>query len=242
MEARVSALATRTSLQTRGAAPPTQHLNESHTDVTDIHKTEIAVILDRSGSMASIQHEMVSGFAQFVQRQAAEPGDCVLSLYRFDDKYDVVYEERPLAKVRRLSLSPRGSTALLDAVGRSIARIGERLAAKPEHQRPGTVIVMIITDGQENASIEVSRDVLKTMIERQEKVFNWQFMYLGADASTFDEAASLGISAPACYSPSARGVERLYEASSLSVASIRQRIASGETSARISIPRTLSDD
>jgi hypothetical protein len=206
----------------------------------DVHKTEIAVILDRSGSMISIKQDMEGGFAQFVAVQRAEPGQCSLSLYQFDDQYEVVYEERPLCDVPELSIVPRGSTALLDAVGRSMARVGERLADKPEHERPGVVIVMVITDGQENASHEVSRRALKAAIKVQQRRYNWRFMYLGADASAFSEAASLGIQAAARYSPDSAGVDRLYAASSVAVPECRSRVSAGEEHAEIEIAKDLT--
>jgi len=210
--------------------------------MTDPRKTEIAVILDRSGSMASIKKEMQTGFARFVASQMVLPGECVMSLYRFDTVYEVVFEERPLAKVPHLRLAPRGSTALLDAVGHSIARIGERLAAKPEPMRPGSIIVMIITDGQENASVEVRRDVLKATIKRQMQAYSWQFMYLGTDASVFSEAASLGIPAASRYAPDAGGVARLYAESASSVADFRSRFQRGDAGASIRTPGSSSDD
>jgi uncharacterized protein YegL len=210
--------------------------------MTDPRKTEIAVVLDRSGSMARITQEMQTGFAQFVKEQRAQPGECVLSLYRFDHAYEVVFEERPLAKVPPLRLVPRGSTALLDAVGHSIARIGDRLSAKPEHARPGSVVVMIMTDGQENASVEVSRDVLKASIQRQEQLYHWQFMYLGADASVFSEARSLGIDAVSHYPASSAGVERVYARSSHSITEYRSRVSRGEVHARIKLSSSPSDE
>jgi hypothetical protein len=208
--------------------------------MTDPNKTVIAVVLDRSGSMLAIQDDMEGGFAQFVAEQRALPGECTLSLYQFDSEYEVVYEDLPLCDVPPLSIVPRGSTALLDAVGRSIKRLGERLAAKPEHERPGAVVVMVITDGEENASREVKRHVLKKAIEKQQRKYNWRFMYLGADASAFSEAASLGIQAAARYSPDTSGVNRLYVASSAAVASFRSRVASGEQNADIEIAEDLS--
>lgn len=207
--------------------------------MTDPNKTVIAVILDRSGSMMAIQDDMEGGFAQFVAEQRALPGECTLSLYQFDSEYEVVYEDLPLGDVPALSIVPRGSTALLDAVGRSITRLGKRLAAKPEHERPGAVVVMVITDGEENASRKVKRHVLKKTIEAQQRKYNWRFMYLGADASVFSEAESLGIQAAARYSPDTSGVNQLYVASSAAVASFRIRVASGEQNADIEIDEDL---
>jgi hypothetical protein len=205
----------------------------------DVSKTEIAVILDRSGSMHTIKQDMEGGFAHFVAEQRTQPGSCTLSLYQFDDQFEVVYEELPLSHVPELSIVPRGSTALLDAVGRSIARIGERLAAKSEQERPGIVVVMVITDGEENASCEVRRADLTAAIELQQRKYNWRFMYLGADASAFAEAASLGIKAAARYAPNSAGVGRLYSSASAAVAQHRLRAAASMPS-EIEIEKDLT--
>ena len=76
---------------------------------------------------------------------------------------------------------PRGSTALYDAIGRTINEVGARLAATPEPDRPGKVIVAILTDGQENASTEFSRETIATMISHQQKAYAWEFVFLAAN-------------------------------------------------------------
>jgi len=207
--------------------------------MTDPNRTELAIVLDRSGSMTSIQADMEGGFAQFVAEQRTLPGFCAVSLYQFDSEYEVVYEELSVHDVPPLSITPRGSTPLLDAVGHTIGRLGERLAAKPEHERPAAVIVMVITDGEENASREIKREGLREMIDRQQRIYNWRFMYLGADASTFSEAESLGIRAAARYAADSHGVDQLYAASSAAVVEYRSRIARGDESAELEIEPDL---
>lgn len=210
--------------------------------MTDQNKTEIVVILDRSGSMDSIRADMEGGFKRFIEEQRAQPGVCAVSLYQFDDQYDVVYEDKPIAEVPPLSLLPRGWTALLDALGKSVVRVGERLRAKPEHERPGAVIVVVITDGQENKSTEYNRQQVRTLITLQEGTYNWRFMYLGADASAFAEAGSLGIVTAAQYSPSRKGVQNLYAAASASVSSHRSNVRGGNARAALNIDPDLTDD
>ncbi len=144
--------------------------------MTDAHFTHIAFLLDRSGSMQSIRTDTVGGFEAFIAEQRALPGRCTVSLAQFDNEYEEVYTDVPVADVPPLDLVPRGSTALVDAIGRLVNATGARLAALPEDQRPGTVIVGIMTDGLENASKEFTRPQIKAMITEHTDVYGWQFM------------------------------------------------------------------
>ena len=155
--------------------------------------THIYFLLDRSGSMQSIKTDTEGGFAAFVEEQKKAPGECRVTLAQFDNEYDVVYADRPLADVPPLDLQPRGSTALLDAMGRTITDAGTRLAALPEDQRPGTVIVAIMTDGHENASQEWTRPAIKALVTQQSTQFAWQVMYMGADQDAIEVGAGLGV-------------------------------------------------
>ncbi|HYG92241.1 MAG TPA: VWA domain-containing protein, partial [Nocardioides sp.] len=125
------------------------------------------------------------------------PGECRVTLAQFDNEYDVVYSSRPLADVPPLDLQPRGSTALLDAMGRLITSAGEELAALPEDQRPATVIVAVMTDGHENASREWTHPAIKALVEQQTRQWGWQFMYMGADQDAIEVGTSLGVAAAA---------------------------------------------
>lgn len=114
--------------------------------------TDVTVILDRSGSMESIATDVIGSFNVFLATQQRLPGECRLSLVQFDDEYEVVYAGVPIGEAPRMTdrtFVPRGMTALLDAIGRTIDATGRRLAALPEAERPGTVLVAIITDGLE---------------------------------------------------------------------------------------------
>jgi uncharacterized protein YegL len=125
--------------------------------MTDQNLTHIYFLLDRSGSMTSIRTETIAGFDAFIAEQRKVAGACKVTLARFDNEYDEVYVDRDLAAVPTLELTPRGSTALLDAIGRLIVTAGERMAALPEEARPGSVVVGVMTDGYENASQGVER-------------------------------------------------------------------------------------
>lgn len=166
--------------------------------------TDVTVVLDRSGSMQSCKDDAEGGVNSFVDEQKKQSGECVYSLVEFDTEYTFVHKATPIANVGKYTLVPRGSTALLDAVGRAINETGERLAAMPDDQRPSLVVFVIVTDGQENASREFNRPQIKELIERQTKDYQWQFTFLGANQDAFAEAGSLGIakSAVANYSTS----------------------------------------
>lgn len=157
---------------------------------------EIVVILDRSGSMENMAKDMRGGFNAFVAEQKKEPGECTLTLVQFDTQaIETVYTARPIAQVPLLVLEPRAGTPLNDAIGQTINSVGARFAALPEDGRPGKVLVLIITDGEENSSREFTRPQIKAMVERQIKDYQWQFVYLGANVDEFREAASYGIGA-----------------------------------------------
>jgi hypothetical protein len=106
---------------------------------------------------------------------------------------EVRYVGTPIGEVGPLDLQPRGNTPLLDAVAFSIRLTGERLAALPEEARPENVLLLIITDGQENASKHTTAAALKEMIEHQRSVYKWDFTYLGANVNSFAEAQRMGI-------------------------------------------------
>lgn len=155
--------------------------------------TDITLVMDRSGSMQARRKDAEGGVNAFIQEQGREPGEAVLTLVQFDTEYEVVHSGSPIGEVSPYTLRPRGATALLDAVGRAILETGMRLEAMPEAERPGLVIFVINTDGLENSSREFTRDRIREMIQHQQKVYNWQFTYLGANQDAFEEGGQLGI-------------------------------------------------
>jgi hypothetical protein len=157
--------------------------------------TDITIIIDRSGSMSSCRTDAEGGLNTFVKTQAAQPGDALLTIVQFDDKYEFVHSGIPIKTAPEFILIPRGMTALYDAVGRAINETGERLAKTPEHERPGLVLFTIITDGHENASREFTGAQVKEMIERQTNEYQWQFEFLGANQDAFKAASNIGIPA-----------------------------------------------
>jgi len=162
-----------------------------------LNKTDITIVLDRSGSMLSVLDDAVNGFNQFIEDQKKVEGEATVTLVQFDTVHEVVYKGKKLEDVPSLDLQPRGFTALLDAVGKAIAEIGEHLKAMTEDDRPKQVIFVILTDGRENSSKEYSLQQVKQMIEHQTNVYKWQFVFLGANQDAIQVAGGMGISAGA---------------------------------------------
>lgn len=198
------------------------------------NKTDLTIILDRSGSMDPIKNDMNGGIAALLKDQAALPGECVVTLVQFDDSVETVYATVPAADAK-VDLVPRGGTALYDAVGATIVKTGERLAALPEHERPGKVAVLIVTDGGENASKEyrgqqgLSR--IAEMIKHQREAYSWQFDFLGANQDAVLTAKSFNISADDAmtFSTNSRGVSNTYGAVSSKLSSLRSGVSRGYT-------------
>jgi hypothetical protein len=163
--------------------------------MTDPNYTDIVVILDRSGSMATMDRDAAGGFNTFVEKQRQAPGRCTLTLCRFDGEFSTDYTAKPIADVPCMaSVEPRGNTALYDAICTAIDNAGRRFALLPEDQRPGKVVVVVITDGHENASRYFTSAQVKERIEHQRHTYNWQFVFLGANQDAVTTGSSLGFS------------------------------------------------
>lgn len=191
--------------------------------MTDPARTLIAVLLDRSGSMESIKSDSEGGFNALMADQRNEPGEARVTLAQFDTEYEVVYANRPIADVGRLELQPRGMTALLDSVGRLVTDVGAELAALPEPERPGKVIVVVVTDGLENSSREWSVDAVKKVIKRQQDEYSWEFIFLGANMDAVEVGRQMGFAADRSmtYAASSAGVASSYSAKSKLISRVR---------------------
>lgn len=158
--------------------------------------TEIAVILDRSGSMSTVQEDVIGAYNTFIRQQKAVPGQANVTLVLFDDVIETQYSRLPIEAVPELTENTywaRGWTALVDAVARTIKDLGQKLAAVPEEERPGKVIVVINTDGYENMSREYTTEQLAEMVRHQQDVYNWEFLFMGANQDAWQTAAQYGI-------------------------------------------------
>jgi hypothetical protein len=162
-------------------------------------KTDITVVLDRSGSMSDCVSDTVGGFNTFLAKQK-ETGNCFLTLIQFDHEYLVEYNGVPIENVKPLvanvNYTPRGSTALYDAIGRAIheaqERIGRHTGCRCCDSEVPKVIFVIQTDGHENASREYTDTAIKELIQHNRTKHDWQFVFMGADVDTMD-ASRIGI-------------------------------------------------
>jgi uncharacterized protein YegL len=176
--------------------------------------TEIIFLLDRSGSMSGLENDTIGGFNSFIERQCQLEGETLLTTVLFDDQYEVLWNGKDAKKVRLTSKEyfVRGTTALLDAAGKTILDVGHRLSKTPEEQRPGSVIFVITTDGMENASREFTYEKVKELIKHQQEKYSWEFIFMGANIDAAEEAESLGISKENAFDFEASevGVEKMY--------------------------------
>lgn len=171
--------------------------------------TEILIILDRSGSMHALTKDVIGGFNSFIDSQRTLPGEARVTLVQFSDASSLIYEAKPLAEVGEMTtFKPGGSTALLDAIGQTLDRQGKRIAGEKWAK---SVVVVIITDGEENASHEYSNARIREMIAHAEN-HDWKFIYLGANQDAFAVGTSLGISKgmTMSYAANAVGTQTMY--------------------------------
>ena len=159
---------------------------------------EIVFILDRSGSMAGLEQDTIGGFNSLIEKQKQRTSQARVSLILFDNRTEVILDRVPIEDVGCLSeeeYNVRGSTALLDAVGRSvwhIARVHQKMNVE---NRPEKTLFIITTDGMENSSVEYSLDQVKQLIERQKERDHWEFLFLGANIDAVQTAGRMGIEA-----------------------------------------------
>jgi Mg-chelatase subunit ChlD len=168
-------------------------------------------VVDRSGSMEARREDAVGGFNAFLEAQRRLPGRARLTLVLFNHEYGPVAGPAPLESFPTLDsyrYIPAGTTALLDAIGRSIEELGARLDKTPPAERPDKVVFAILTDGLENASSDYTREKVLGLIRSRGEESGWEFAYLGANQDAIQEGGSLGIAADrsAGYDASAGGV------------------------------------
>jgi len=185
--------------------------------------TDLTILLDRSGSMISIKEDMEGGLNQYLKDQKEIPGKMTVTFFQFDDQYEKCYENRGIANVPDVELIPRGTTALLDSAHKAIADTIDRIGKMTEEDRPNKIIFVIITDGQENSSREITTETLKTRTEERIKD-GWEFVYLGANQDAFSTAVSIGIPIGNTMSYSAKvGIGVSSAMNALNVATARSR-------------------
>ena len=151
--------------------------------MTNSNYTHLALVVDRSGSMSHIKDDAQGGINTLIAEQFAEEGQLTVTLSEFDEHLDDVV--RLNGKPFTYQLSPRGSTALLDAVGKEITRTRQELQALPKALRPSKVLFVVVTDGHENASKEFTLSTVRESIETARKDFGWTFQFIGAEEAAW---------------------------------------------------------
>ena len=189
--------------------------------------TEIVFILDRSGSMAGLEDDTIGGFNAMIEKQKRESGEALVSTVLFDNESEVIHDRVDIQKIEPMTRNEyyvRGCTALLDAVGGAIHHIGNVHKYAREEDRPEKTLLVITTDGMENASRKYSYDRLKVMIERKKEKYGWEFLFLGANIDAAKEAARFGINADraANYHADHMGTGLVYETVSEAICQVRQ--------------------
>ncbi len=158
--------------------------------------TELVMILDRSGSMGGLESDTIGGYNSMLKKQKETEGEVLVSTVLFDDRSEVLYDRVPLDEMPEMTEKDyyvRGTTALLDAVGRAVHHIGNVHKYAREEDRPEKTIFVITTDGLENASREYTYDRVKKMVERQKEKYGWEFLFLGANIDAVATAGRFGI-------------------------------------------------
>ena len=171
--------------------------------------------------MESVRADTIGGFNAFLKDHQNAPGDCSLTLAQFDTEYETLHDFTPVAEVRPLTdatFVPRGGTALLDAIGRTIVDTGAKLAALTEENRPEKVICVILTDGEENSSVEYSKAQIHALIAQQRDLYKWQFLFIGANQDAVTAGVSIGIAADSSltYAANSRGTQSAFASLSAS--------------------------
>lgn len=190
--------------------------------------TELVFILDRSGSMSGLESDTIGGFNSMLARQKDVEGKCYITTVLFDNEYELLHDRIEIQAVRPISDKEYfvgGSTALLDAVGRTINKIGNAQRNTAADYRADNVLFVIITDGQENSSREYSMRRIKEMIERQKSKYDWEFIFLGANIDAVETAGRFGIASDRAqdFHADSEGVELNFRVMSETVACYREK-------------------
>lgn len=187
--------------------------------------TDITIILDRSGSMEYIKNSTIQGFNSFINEQQNSVGEARLTLVQFDHEYQMIYENIDIREVKNLSnktFVPRGSTALLDAIGKTINDTKSRNKLASDNLKPDNTLMVIITDGEENSSNKYSREKILKKISKREKKDNWKFVFIGSNQDAIAVGASFGIdeSRSLTFSNSDEGAEMAFASLSKNICNI----------------------
>lgn len=193
------------------------------TETSSNDRTYMALLLDRSGSMGMIKHDMEPAMNRFIDEQRDVPGKCKVTFAQFDDSYDVLHRSVKIKDIPKLTLEPRGMTALLDAMGKMLTEARADVAALPADKHPKYKIIVVVTDGGENSSKEWTKDRVFDLVRKMEAE-GWKFTYVGANQDAIAVGTSMGFShdSSMTYTGSTAGITNTFSAMSNSVGAVRR--------------------
>lgn len=157
---------------------------------------ELVVIIDESGSMSGVTDKTIRGFNEFLETHQELPGEALLTLVKFNTKYEIVHNGvnvKDVSKLDNKTYNPMGMTALLDAVGKAIDEVGKRYDEMKKKDKPGKVIFLIMTDGEENSSKEYKLEQIKEKIQNRQGKNKWEFVFMGANQDAWAAGGGMGI-------------------------------------------------
>lgn len=189
--------------------------------------TELVFILDKSGSMSGLEKDTIGGYNSMLEQQRKVDGECCITTVLFDNCYELLHDRIDIRAVRPISEKEYfvgGSTALMDAIGKTIHKIGTAQKNIAEDYRAEKVMFVIITDGEENASRQYSAMQVKKLIQRQKEGYGWEFIFLGANIDAVETAGRFGIDADRAvdYVPDGKGTDLNFRMMSETVATFRE--------------------
>ena len=158
-------------------------------------QTHVTFVLDSSGSMSKIADDTRGGFNTFLMEQREEEGEATVTLYDFDSTVDLVYRESAIADAEKLDTDnyrPGGKTALHDAMARAIDETDDHVTGVEAAKAVDNVIVVVLTDGKENAS-ETPQDVVRERVEEHREEHGWEFLFIGANQDAALTAERMGM-------------------------------------------------
>ena len=187
---------------------------------------DVVFILDRSGSMGGLESDTIGGFNSMLEKQRKIEGKAFITTVLFDDQYELLHDRVNIAKVNNITEKEyfvRGSTALLDAIGKTIAKEKAIQDTLGKNEKADKVLFVIITDGLENASREYNSSTVKKLIETQKEKYGWEFLFLGANIDAIETANTLGINAERAvnYKSDSIGTKKNYDTLNKAVEEVR---------------------
>ncbi len=191
-------------------------------------QTEIVFILDRSGSMSGLETDTIGGYNSMLKKQQLASGEAFVTTVLFDDEHEVIHNRVNINEILPISESEyfvRGSTALLDAVGKSVNNTINAIKNTEKAKQPQKVMFVIITDGMENSSSEYTYKKVKKLIDHQKKQYDWEFIFLGANIDAIATAAQFGIDEDRAvnYNADSEGTKLNYEVVSELIVNMRSK-------------------